>query len=333
VVRPPRPDIDERNPAGIASKRGPAGLIGKPNPSGVIEGPILEVPQQVSRSPLMRGGCQCLCEYLTNLDPSPDCEGLREIEEPCGRVRVDLGNGVPLACVRLDRDRDGCSDWTFVGEIEACGPRKLVKRNDVLFDLVRGCDLTRIRLIGWEQMHRHEKAIPFKTFAGSFGVKQSNGTYAASQYWVEFSRPVRERTVRADCFSMTVTVPEDEGGWREVKRVPILGVVLSGGMDVPKDHVTRAELVIDGGWVRDELRESTKTIFNHQEVCVEIEIRGDYIVDCNGQAVDANAVGLSPYPTGNGTPGGTFLSSFLVAARGSSNVSYEDEQSAKGGKS
>jgi hypothetical protein len=326
VVQPPA-GPPERPPVSEINTLDPAGLIGRP--SGVIEGSILEAPQQVSRSPVMRGGCRCLCDHLTNLDPSPDCEGLREIDGPCGRVRVDLRHGVPLACVRLDRDE--CSDWMFVAlDIEACGPRRLVKRNDVLFDLIRGCDLTRIRKIGWDHLHRQEKPVPFKAFAGSFGVKQSNGTYAASQYWVEFSRPVRERTVRADCFSMTVTVPEDEGGWQEVKRVPILGVVLSGGMDVPKDHVTRAELVIDGGWVRDELRESTKTIFNHQEVSVEIEIRGDYIVDCNGQTVDANAVGLSPYPTGNGTPGGTFVSTFSVAARGSSNVPYEDEHHAKG---
>ena len=52
------------------------------------------------------------------------------------------------------------------------------------------------------------------------------------------------------------------------------------------------------------------------EHAVEIEVRGDFIVDCNGQPVDANAVGLSPAPTGNGTPGGTFLSSLPGASRG-----------------
>jgi len=52
---------------------------------------------------------------------------------------------------------------------------------------------------------------------------------------------------------------------------------------------------------------------------VEIEVRGDFIIDCNGQAVDANAVGLSPGPTGNGTPGGTFVSRFKVdRAKGAS---------------
>ena len=58
--------------------------------------------------------------------------------------------------------------------------------------------------------------------------------------------------------------------------------------------------------------ESRKTIFNQTRRTVEIEIRGDFIVDCNGQTVDANAIGLSPAPTGNGTPGGTFFSTFRV---------------------
>ena len=48
---------------------------------------------------------------------------------------------------------------------------------------------------------------------------------------------------------------------------------------------------------------------------VEIEVRGDFIVDCNGQPVDANAVGRRSAPTGNGTPGGTFLSTFRVEPR------------------
>ena len=43
----------------------------------------------------------------------------------------------------------------------------------------------------------------------------------------------------------------------------------------------------------------------HGETWVEIEVRGDFILDCNGQPVDANAVGRAAAPTGNGTPGGT----------------------------
>ena len=57
------------------------------------------------------------------------------------------------------------------------------------------------------------------------------------------------------------------------------------------------------------------SVFYAGETSVEIEVRGDFIVDCNGQPVDANAVGLLTTPTGNGTPGGTFLSSLRVGKR------------------
>jgi hypothetical protein len=48
------------------------------------------------------------------------------------------------------------------------------------------------------------------------------------------------------------------------------------------------------------------------ETRVEIEVRGDLIVDCNGQTVDANSFGLFRVPTGNATAGGTFLSTFKL---------------------
>jgi hypothetical protein len=69
-------------------------------------------------------------------------------------------------------------------------------------------------------------------------------------------------------------------------------------------------MVVDGYWFRDATGPLNQ--FQGGPTRVEIEIRGDFIIDCNGQAVDANAVGLAPAPTGNAAPGGTFLSTFLV---------------------
>src|SRR6185295_16497471 len=81
--------------------------------------------------PFKRGGCRCLCDHLTGLHPGKDCRGtLCDIEEPCGRVRVDLGHGVPLACIELVPN--DCDGWTFGVDVDACGPRRLVKRNDLL---------------------------------------------------------------------------------------------------------------------------------------------------------------------------------------------------------
>jgi hypothetical protein len=279
-------------------------------------------------NPVHRGGCGCLCEHLTRLS-DVDCGGLCTIDDPCAHIRADLRHGVPLACVQL-REGD-CDNWVFDGRIEACGPRRLVKRNDVLFDLIRGCDLTRINDIGWADWHRSKDLIKWDPFMKSFGVENppESGRNVTEKYWVEFSRPVRSDTVKVDCFTMTVIVNEEEEGWGVPRRVPILDVVKSAAPDTRSvapdttsvapdtpDFITRATLVVDAGWVNDAI-ESRKTIFKYDTSTIEIEVRGDLIVDCNGQTIDANAIGLSPPPTGNGTPGGTFFSSFQVEARDS----------------
>jgi len=264
--------------------------------------------------PSKRGGCRCICDHLTELQPGADCsEHLCEIEEPCGLVRVDLRHGVRLACVKLEQDH--CKRWTFGERIDACGPRRLIKRNDLLFDLIRGCDLTRITKIGWK-WHRQEKPIPFTAFAAAMGAIGNDPSKCVTRdFWVEFSKPVRESTVLPDCFAMTVMSVERQTGWWQVYRVPIVAVETEVVPSDPPKHVRKARIVVDGGWFEDEIGRMGRTsLFHCGDTRVEIEIRGDLIVDCNGQPVDADAVGLLPYPTGNGSPGGTFFSSFLVAA-------------------
>jgi hypothetical protein len=200
----------------------------------------------------------------------------------------------------------------FDGQVEACGPRRTVKRNDALFDLIRGCDLTRISAIGWDDWHRSEKLVEWSQFSKAFGSEAPTGQNVTRKFWVKFSRPVLKESVRVDCFSMTVLVTEDEGGWYTPRRVPIVGIKMRDAAGMP-GYVTRARLIVDAGWAGDGLN-GRRTIFD-EIATVEIEIRGDFIVDCNGQAIDANAIGQSAAPTGNGTPGGTFHSSFRVQAR------------------
>ncbi len=280
---------------------------------------------QASRNPVDRGGCGCLCEHLAGLSDTA-CGGLVQVEDPCVHVRADLCHGVPLACVSL---REGAceGEWQFDGWLDACGPRRLVKGNDVLFDLLRGCDLTRISAIGWADWHRSPKLVEWDAFEDSFGAVADDGLelirksrdrhetfpVPTSTYWVEFSRPVRKDTVGADCFSITMLKPEDEGGWMGSYRVPILRTDTSP-RDPPDGLVSRATLVVGARWLYDAVKGS-KTIFDEDPVTVEIQIRGDLILDCNGQAVDANAHGMFPVPTGNGAPGGTFYSRFQVQPR------------------
>ena len=261
-----------------------------------------------------RGGCRCLCDHLTQLPLNSECGSLCQVDE-C--TRADLFNGIGLACLKLDQDE--CGNWRFASVYDACGPRRLVKRNDLLFDLIRGCDVTQISEIGWSDRHRHSTPISWTDFHKALGDESlTNQTeYVTKRFWVRFSRPVRVETLRPDSFAITVLVSEAEGGWWQVLRVPIVRIDTAIELPLPgdpADHVRVAYLVVDGGWLEDAVR-GRATIFHRQQTRVEIEIRGDFIVDCNGQAVDANARGLSASPTGNGSPGSSFLSTFTVDKR------------------
>jgi hypothetical protein len=269
------------------------------------------------RLPFRRGGCRCVCDHVIDLPVGSTCTTrLVEVEEACGRVYVDLKHGVPIACVGVIPD--DCGGWTFRDDVDPCGPRQLIKRNDVLFDLIRGCDLTRLSAISWDEWHRNDKDEPidFDEFAKAFGNAGTNPLEYETTFRVTFSRPVRTDTLRADCFAMTVVSFEPaDRGW-QTARVPILRVITT---DIPRrpgdpdDHVRSARLVVGTAWVEDGLN-GWGGPFNG-ETWIEIEVRGDFILDCNGQPIDANAVGRLAAPSGNGTPGGTFLSTFRVTPR------------------
>ncbi|MDQ6634885.1 MAG: hypothetical protein M3Z10_09030, partial [Gemmatimonadota bacterium] len=137
-------------------------------PVGRTDEPKLGTEARLRSEILPRRAPRCLCEHLTELEVEDECpRRLCEIDEPCAHVRVDLCHGVPLACVGAMLD--DCNNWTFGPIVEACGPRRLVKRNDLLFDLIRGCDLTRIKEFGWERWHRSDDLVDFGTFASALG--------------------------------------------------------------------------------------------------------------------------------------------------------------------
>ena len=264
-------------------------------------------------NPTPRGGCRCLCEHLLNLDPTPECCSLTAI---CKGLRVDLLHGVPLACLKLGRDR--CGDWTFCEIADVCGPRRLVKRNDLLFDLIRGCDLTRISAISWANWHRNRDGIvDVDQFADKFGTETAVGSGKnRTDFWIEFSRSVDVETIKADCFTMTLIARDDEDGWGRTLRVPIVGVEVDETKK--KGYSTTARILVDSRWANGALRGIS--VFGSGITRFEIAVRGDYLLDCNGQMVDANARGLESAPTGNGTPGDTFFSTFLVAKRESNDA-------------
>jgi hypothetical protein len=259
------------------------------------------------KKPAGRGGCRCLCDYLTELDPNPECCGLAQVSRT---LKVDLLHGVPLACVKLVKD--DCGDWTFGDSVEACGPRRLVKRNDLLFDLIRGCDLTRIRAVSWEPWHRER--VSFADFKKSFGPEDGSANDGKgarlTTFSVQFSKPVQIATIRPDCFAMTVIARDDEDAWGRTLRVPIVNVRIDDSDPKDKDLAMGATLMVDSDWAQGALDDVS--VFAKHVTRVEILVRGDYLLDCNGIPVDANARGASAAPTGNGVPGDTYISTFIV---------------------
>ena len=262
----------------------------------------------------VRRGGRCLCGFMPPHLSGAECDHLRDVDEPCGTVHVDLQHGVPLACVILQREND-CGAWAF-GKVDACGPRRLVKGNDLLYGLIQGCDLTRIESYGWSKWHRQlDPPVPWHEFDSAFGAEESNpGEYITKDFWVQFSRPVRKDCLKPDCFVINAFFHDREGGWRLPYRVPIIGVDTTRAKpqkNDPIDHVRSATVIVDGTWLGDAVR-GGYSYFQDCEAWIEIEVRGDFMVDCNGQAVDANAIGCTSHSKGNGTPGGSFVSTFRV---------------------
>jgi hypothetical protein len=264
-----------------------------------------------------RGGCACLCEHLTGLELGTDNPRPPPYIDGC--TRADLRNGVALACIGLARDR--CDEWAIARIHDACGPRRLVKRNDLLFDLINGCDFTRIVEIGWSDWHRREtlaaSVVPFVDFVAALGGESGdNPNYerVTRRFWVRFSRPVRKDTLLPNAFAMTVMTDQTEGGWREVYRVPIVDVLAEEEEGAPVGHASVARLAVSETWFSDGVQ-GRASIFLRGETHVEIAVRGSFIVDCIGQTVAADSNGLSPSPSGGSGPGGDFLSTFTVAQR------------------
>ena len=213
-------------------------------------------------------------------------------------VCVDLHHCVPLACVQLVSD--DCGNSAFSRQVEPCGPRPLIVSNRLLFDLVRGCDLTRI-VVGWERFYGKDEPIPWEAFQKSFGSYAKDKGWSGGIYEVRFTRPVIALTLRPECFAMTVIVRREETRWGRVMRAPIVGLDL---VLEPGDAALArgAHLRFDPKWYGDEIM-GDASVFNDEIALVEMEVRGERILDCNRLAVDVDA---------NGTPGGRSLVAFRV---------------------
>jgi len=267
-----------------------------------------------------RGPHACLCEWTADnveTDTAPLCEWRG--------YRIDPKDGVPLACVVVDVQQGKC-DLEIVGCVEDdCSPRRLVKSNDLLYDLIRGCDLARIAWISWAKWHRSDDQMPWKQFESLF---EENGS---TDFVVRFSHPVLEKTLKRDVITISAVTTEQATGWRVARRIPVVGLDLTADKtslkdypDLPAGTTNQMRVKVRPEWIRDEIERGRESWLSERDFRIEIEIYGDYILDCHGQAIDANQVGLRPAPTGNGSPGGTYRSNFRVERKQRGAQGYDD---------
>jgi hypothetical protein len=240
-------------------------------------------------------------------------------------IWIDPCEGVPLACV--DFIGLECCEPVF-GELSKCEPRRIVKRNDLLFDLIRGCDLTRIKALTWAAWHGLQ--IDWDTFRCQFSdpplPQWEHGVLTKLD--IEFTGPVQTQTVTADAVTFTVVFRDSGTAWNEMYRAPILGFKFDDPQHCDPPGTTRkASIIVRRSWFNDEISFSDSdhpSKFNvdvakpDRYPVVEIEVHGDRILDCRGIPIDGNSVGPCIVPTGNGTPGGTCRAVFRVAPASSS---------------
>ncbi|REE18413.1 hypothetical protein B0G71_1429 [Paraburkholderia sp. BL27I4N3] len=257
----------------------------------------------------------CLCEWATHESPERACPLISWSD-----YDVALADCVCLAVVVVAQTSDPCAPVTIECIEDACGPRRIVKSNDVLYDLIRGCDLTHIIDVSWKDWHRRmHPAVPWNAFAKRFRPRPgTNDPEGSTQFTVKFSRPVRVDTLRIDAIIMTAAIVEQPTGWLAVRRIPIerldpVPAVTDKG--TPPLETRELRIVVTPRWLHNEIRSDEDSWFTERDFMIEIQIRGDLILDCNFQPVDGDAIGLVGLPSGNGTPGGTFRSSFMVGAK------------------
>jgi len=245
-----------------------------------------------------------------------------EGEEACCEASLHRGRdgfafdpeaGVPLACVTIAYR---CGDPYVAAVTDSVGPRRLTRPNDVLFDLIRGCDLTRIRDVGWRRfLAAPEGRVAYDDYAEMFTGGRA-GTRSPSpvdtRFWVLFSGPVQIASLSPHAIAITLLHWDSDDAVRLVRRMPVTGIKVAPPVPGDPPGTTRAFVpIVHGNYWLEEIYSSTSAYDEREGTIVEIEIRGGLIVDANGQLVAAGGGYLETRP---GWPGSDFISAFTVTA-------------------
>ena len=252
----------------------------------------------------------CLCEWVAETE-APGCP-----QKPCPwrGYSVWVDDPVDLACVCIVCRAENCRP--FLGRIEDdCGPRRIVKSNDLLYNLIRGCDLTRIACLSWGEWHRREQPVPWEEFVQKLRGEVIDGVLVTG-FAVRFTGPVLTHTVRPDCFSLQFATGVGE---LHTRLIEITRVLTPHHYGDPEHTTRQATLCVRLEWFEDFACHGSK--IRKEGAWVRFDVNGDYILDCHHQPVDVKAHGYALreiegrpcQPSGTGTPGGVLTSMFKVA--------------------
>lgn len=234
---------------------------------------------------------------------------------PKGDLQVDCDAGIPLAYVTFARGR--------CGELDFEDPEAII----------RDCETTRIQDVGWRKWHECPNIVIGRAvFADMFcppppppplprsprnddDYEERRWPPVDTRFWVCFSAPVQIASLTRDVISMTLIQSEKIEAVGNVIRVPIAGIWYHPPLSNDPPDTTRGfrPFVRYQFW-QGEIERGSQSGFN-SETLVEIRIDGDAIIDWAGRPVDGEAIARR-LPSGNGRPGGEFVSSWRVMRGG-----------------
>jgi hypothetical protein len=225
----------------------------------------------------------------------------------------DPDAGVPLACVTIGYR---CGDPYVDAVLDAVGPRRLTRPNDVLFDLIRGCDLTRIRDVGWRGfVEAPDEKVTFEDYSAMFvGGRSGTRTPPAvdTRFWVLFSGPVQIASLSPHAITITLLHWDSDDAVRLMRRLPVTGIKVAPTAPGDPPGSTRAFVpLVHGNYWLEEIFSTSNAYDEREGTIVEISVRGGLVVDVNGQLVAAGGGYLETRP---GWPGSDFISIFTVNA-------------------
>jgi len=228
-------------------------------------------------------------------------------------LEIDPNGGVPLACVTLGFH---CREPYISAISDSRGPRRLARPNDMLFDLIRGCDLTRIHAVGWSHLlGRPDRSASFEEFAEMFvgGKPDSRSPRPVdSLFWVLFTGPVQVASLSPEAITITLLHWDSDGAVRFVRRLPIVELKVAQRLATDPPDTTRAfQPIVHGNYWLEDIYSSASAFDEREGTIVEIGVRGGMIVDAAGQLV---AAGGGYLETRAGWPGSDFISAFTVKA-------------------